>query len=254
MNGFYFMMLNVDFLKMNNMKTIQFLATLIITFILLSCNNRDSITQLELKYTNAKNLNDHQTAIKYLHDILFIEPDNNSAYYRLSGLYSKTKNYGGVIIAADSALSKANEFEKKVLLREQWKAYQAINKNEKAINILNKLIKIDTDLELEHRYSIATLYYISKKHEDALLKLNEILLHPNASKIKKEVSSDYGNEMVNYKIASLNFMGFIKMQEGKLNDSENYYKELFKSTIDFKLAKNNYILLKQQQAKKLKTK
>ena len=62
--------------------------------------------------------------------------------------------------------------------------------------------------------------------------------------LKKEISSDYGKEVVTYKIASLNFMGFIKMQEGKLNDSENYYKELFKSTIDFKLAKNNYILLK----------
>jgi tetratricopeptide (TPR) repeat protein len=53
-----------------------------------------------------------------------------------------------------------------------------------------------------------------------------------------------------YYVAALNTMGSIYIQDGRLEDAEALYSELFKVDPDFPLAKNNYAYLQELKADK----
>lgn len=217
--------------------------------VFIACSNKEHITDLEIKYERALSLNDKQTAISYLHDIIELQPENNSTYTRLSSLYIDTKNFEGAIKAANKAIEHANALELKSLLLYKYEAYKKTNQPIKAIGTLDSLETLNPELAIEYTYNKGVLYFETKQYRKALKAMNYLVKDSNSMKLTKEVSSKYGNDIVSYKHAALNFIGSLYLANKQLDSAKIYYQKILNETPSFKLANNNYILLTQQLLK-----
>jgi tetratricopeptide (TPR) repeat protein len=232
------------------LKKYFFLFYLVTLFI--ACSNKEHITDLEIKYERALSLNDKQTAISYLHDIIELEPENNSTYTRLSSLYIDAENFEGAIIAANKASKKANKLELKELLLFKYEAYKKTKQLIKAIATLDSLENLNPELAMKYSYDKAELYYEINQYKKTLKIMNSIAKNSNSIKLKKDIYSKYGKDIVSYKHAALNFIGAIHQANKQLDSSKIYYQKILNDTQSFKLVNNNYILLTQHILKNKK--
>lgn len=219
---------------------------------LAACSMERNAPFLEDQFDKAISFNDEQTAILYLHELRAIQPENNSIYTRMADLYSKTGNYSAALKAADLALEKANELESKDLLFLKYRAFKANRDNSMAIQTLDTLSTLDKERYLEYQYEIAVLYFEMKDIQKANQQMLKVLNDPMATQNKKILASDLGQDEVSYQQAAINFIAYLKLLTGELENAETMYIDLLQSAPGFKLAKSNYQLLIQQKNQKSK--
>ncbi len=247
---------NIYFLNLSQIFSMKPLFSLFIVLILMStsCSSPKNAPYLEEQFDKAISFNDNITAVYYLHELMGLDSENNSIYIRLGDLYSKMGNYKGSISAIEIALTKSNKLETKDLLFAKVRSYKGLNQKKEAIQVLDSLCILDKERELEYRYEIALLYFESKDLKNAVSRMSEVLKNPMSAQIKKELKSDLGKDKISYYLAALNFIGYIKIITGELEEAEQIYQEILKQTKDFKLANNNIKLLEQEKLRKAKSK
>jgi tetratricopeptide (TPR) repeat protein len=231
---------------------ILYIAILSLCLSFSSCNQGDTESKLEIKYSKAIELNDTNTAITYLHDLLYLDSKNETVYSRLVSHYSDLKNYKSVLKLVDTALTKANTLEKKDLLFLKANALKETKDYTNAITSYKELAEIDKKNDFIYNFEQAILFYENKNVNETIKLLNLVLNNTKSNNFTKNLNTNNGIEKVSFTEASLNFLGFIMLQKGELKASESYYIKLFKLNPNFKLARNNYILLKQKQAEQIK--
>ena len=225
----------------------------LLCIVTVACNPPKNTTYLEEQFDKAVYYNDNWTAILYLHEIMALEPENNTVYTRLADLYYNTANFTGCIKAADIALTKANDLEKKDLYFAKVRAHKALGNKLEAIAVLDTLIALDKERDLEYLYETAVLYFEFQDLSNAQIRMEQVLRHPTATQAKKELESDLGLDQVSYALAASNFIGYIKIVTGELEAAEQIYQEILRQTKEFKLANNNILLLEQEKLRKAKS-
>jgi tetratricopeptide (TPR) repeat protein len=229
------------------------LSCFLICSLIVACSPSKNVPYLEEQFDKAIYYNDNWTAICYLHEIMALEPENNTVYTRLTDLYYNTGNFTGCIKTADIALKKANDLEKKDLYFAKVRSYKALGEKLEAIAVLDTLITMDKERDIEYTYETAVLYFEFKDLSNAQIRMERVMSHPTATQAKKELRSDLGVDQVSYYLAASNFIGYIKIVTGELEAAEQIYQEILRQTKEFKLANNNIILLEQEKLRKAKS-
>lgn len=217
-----------------------------------ACSSPKNAPYLEEQFDKAMTFNDNITAVYYLHEIRTLEPENNSVYIRLGDLYSKMGNYKGALTAIEIALKKANDLETKDLLFAKVRSHKGLRQNTEAVAVLDTLCLLDKERAIEYKYEIAVLYFEAKDLQNALIRMNDVLRHPTAAQVSKELNSDLGKDNVSYYLAALNFIGYLKIATGDFASADKIYADIFNQTQEFKLANSNYKLLLQEKERKAK--